>query len=67
MADALDDCKREVSVHYSISGKNCPHILDYYGCSVRQRDRLPRGLSYIYMEFAPFGDLRDLIRKYESL
>ncbi|KAF2657262.1 kinase-like protein [Lophiostoma macrostomum CBS 122681] len=58
---------KEVRVHRAISGKGCLHILDCYGSSIRQRVKFPKGLSYIYMDYAPFGDLNELIEKYQRL
>lgn len=59
------DLKREFKFQHDLSFKNCPSILDAYGSSLRNRDQAPY-LGYIYMDFAPFGDLLGVIKQLEE-
>jgi hypothetical protein len=54
---------REFDLHARLSGTGCAHILKAWASSVRSR-REPPHLAYIYMDWAPFGTLQDLYRKY---
>lgn len=51
----------EAGIHLEASKLRCPHILECYGYGFR-RAQVPY-LGYIYMEYAPFGDLFDLLQK----
>lgn len=57
----------ETDPHMRASALKCPYILEAYGSSIRfrrLRDNSPRlHLGYIYMEYAQFGDLIDLVNK----
>ncbi|KAF2875228.1 kinase-like domain-containing protein [Massariosphaeria phaeospora] len=55
------ELRKEFGLHHAVSNKGCRHILDAYGSSTRQRPDSPH-LSYIYMDYAPFGDLVTLLR-----
>ncbi|KAF1847600.1 kinase-like protein [Cucurbitaria berberidis CBS 394.84] len=56
---------RESTHHEALSFKNCASILDAYGFSIRKRAYGPQ-LGYIYMDYAPFGDLLDLIKRLQG-
>jgi hypothetical protein len=47
----------------SMSNKNCNYILDAYGKSTRLRPSPPH-LSYVYMDYAGFGDLQQLMERH---
>ncbi|KAF2657261.1 kinase-like protein [Lophiostoma macrostomum CBS 122681] len=57
--------KAETDAHAKVSTQRCPHILRCHGCSKRSRARLPL-LGYIYLDYAPFGNLSDFIRSYKE-
>jgi hypothetical protein len=54
----------EYTFQYILSRPRNPHILAAYGCGVRERDWNPQ-LGYIYMEYAAYGSLRDLQKRFE--
>lgn len=62
MKTVTHDLNREFDVQHKLSFKNCPSILDAYAKSTRQRDPRPH-LGYIYMDYAPFGDLWSAINR----
>lgn len=53
----------EYSYHNAVSKKNCDYILDVYGKSTRLRPSPPH-LSYVYMDYAGFGDLNQLMERH---
>ncbi|EFQ87014.1 hypothetical protein PTT_17612 [Pyrenophora teres f. teres 0-1] len=55
--------KYEFDLHERLTRKGCRHIVDVYGVSYR-RGHSPPMLGYVYMEYAPFGDLRRLLDKH---
>jgi hypothetical protein len=59
------DIDKEFGFHDAVSNKNCPHILNTWGHGYRIRSVAPQ-LGYIYMEYAPFGDLLNLIGELHS-
>lgn len=65
-APDINTVTRDVNEEYFfqrvLSFKGCPNILDAYGSSIRLRDYVPQ-LGYIYMDYAPFGDLWSLINR----
>jgi hypothetical protein len=54
--------KREAQNHWEASQLKCPHISRCYSYPYRWREHAPH-LGYIYMEYAPFGDLRSLLQR----
>ncbi|KAA8617745.1 S-TKc domain containing protein [Pyrenophora tritici-repentis] len=61
----LDTMQPEIDLHQRLTTKGCRHIVDFYAASYRIR-RIPPILGYVYMEYAPFGDLHDLVDKHHS-
>ncbi|KAF2028182.1 hypothetical protein EK21DRAFT_70264, partial [Setomelanomma holmii] len=65
----LDGVKHEIRnefrFHWKLSQRQCPHILDVCGRSVRPRELDPQ-LGYLYMSWAPYGSLYDLLRKLQD-
>lgn len=57
--------KYEFDLHERLTRKGCRHIVDVYGVSYRRRHSPPM-LGYVYMEYAPFGDLRRLLEKHDA-
>ncbi|KAF2001517.1 kinase-like protein [Amniculicola lignicola CBS 123094] len=64
---------REYDIHHLLSVRGSDHIVDLYGRSVRARghnlpppEPRPPFLGYIYMQYAPFGDLMELADSYRS-
>lgn len=60
LANLMEEVEREFRPHHNVSQLGCPHILEAYGKSWRERSTLPH-LGYIYMEYAPYRDLHDII------
>ncbi|CAE7187324.1 S-TKc multi-domain protein [Pyrenophora teres f. teres] len=55
----------EYDCHDILSATGCPHILEIYGCSLRPR-LYPPHLGYLYMEYAEYGDMQDLLDHLEK-
>jgi hypothetical protein len=53
---------REFECHMTLTQRQCHHILGAYGSSTRKRDHGPH-LGYLYMEWAPYGSLHDMISR----
>lgn len=53
---------KEVAPHERLTTLGCEYIVKLLGSSFRQRDVAPH-LGYIYMEYAPFGDVFEFVRK----
>lgn len=54
--------EREAIPHWTSSKLRSPHIVECYCYAYRWREHAPY-LGYIYMEYAPFGDLTSLLQK----
>ena len=54
-----EDIEAEFRPHFNLSQLNCPHILAVFG-KRHHKCKIPPHLGYIYMEYAPFGDLSSL-------
>jgi hypothetical protein len=59
---AMRESQVEYVLHQRLSDLGCPHILRVYTNTVRQRTEAPH-LGYIYMDYAPFGNLGELLRR----
>lgn len=59
MDEIINLVSHEYDLHKLLAGRRCGHILDVRAASFRMRDQAPQ-LGYIYMDFAPFGDLFSL-------
>lgn len=60
-----NDIDFEAKPHQRLSKLGCANIVEFYGSSFRDREVTPH-LGYIYMEYAPFGDLHTLVGKLET-
>lgn len=57
--------EQEFRMHSEVSNRGCVNILDVYGSSLRSRATAPQ-LGYIYMDYAPYGDLTKLLDMYTN-
>jgi hypothetical protein len=61
---AEEEVRQEYAMQYSLNRANSPHILRTRGYSLRFADDPPRmGLSYLYLDWAPYGSLFDLVNE----
>ncbi|CBX97204.1 hypothetical protein LEMA_P103350.1 [Plenodomus lingam JN3] len=61
MAQINRDIDEEYRHHARLTNRGCANILDLHGYSYRSRP-IPPQLGYLYMEYAPYGDLSDLLK-----
>jgi hypothetical protein len=58
---ARDMIAREYDMQRLVNLANSPHILRARGASSRETGTPPIGLGYLYLDWAPYGSLRDLV------
>lgn len=56
---------REFQIQQSLQAQ-CNNILNARAYSTRPRDTAPQHLGYLYMDWAPYGSLSDLINSTNS-
>jgi hypothetical protein len=55
-----EEIKAEYDMQRLVSERGCRHILDVFGNGIRRRAHNPQ-IGYLYMEYAPFGSLDNLL------
>ena len=63
--EARQKVNEEAAMHLAVSQKGCSYILDCFGTALRDRPEAPY-LGFIYMDYAPYSDLYNLIENYRT-
>jgi hypothetical protein len=60
---AEEEVRQEYAMQRFANLANSPHILRTRGYSLRYPGFPPTGLSYLYLDWAPYGSLFDLVNE----